>query len=335
MKKIKVTVSLLALIFGFSALHAQSHTDQNGLKSSVINYISANNTQAMRYQIATIGYNSYHWQTGGLVMIELFNLFYATGYERYVVNNGFGTGINSGNPQVLLLESGGTEHHAKISLGSAYNLQSTYAGQINRALPVYADVNEYSKYVVRITYLQNRVEEVTDFNQIKVDLAPVGQPIAGFVVPTMINAPLTSTQNLMVSGEGVHYISNGNVGIGTTMPDAKLTVLGDIHAKEVKVNLNVPGPDYVFEKDYPLPDLNEVKEFIAENQHLPDIPSAAEMEKYGLKLGELNMKLLKKIEELTLYVIDLKKESERQNELNKLQAVEIENLKNLVGKNKK
>ncbi len=100
---------------------------------------------------------------------------------------------------------------------------------------------------------------------------------------------------------------NGNVGIATTNPDSKLTVKGSIHAEEVKVDLSVPGPDYVFEPDYHLKSLEEIEKFIQANKHLPEIPSAKEMEANGVQLGEMNMLLLKKIEELTLYLIDQQK----------------------------
>ncbi|OAN61651.1 hypothetical protein A8B79_04285 [Balneola sp. EhC07] len=111
---------------------------------------------------------------------------------------------------------------------------------------------------------------------------------------------------------------NGNVGIGTISPDEKLTVKGKIHSEEVIVDLNVPGPDYVFEEEYDLTSLKELEAYIKANKHLPEVPSAAELEAHGIVLGEMNMILLKKIEELTLHMIDiqkqvdvLKKENER------------------------
>ncbi|WP_298309694.1 tail fiber protein [uncultured Aquimarina sp.] len=96
--------------------------------------------------------------------------------------------------------------------------------------------------------------------------------------------------------------ATGNVGIGTNTPDAKLAVNGNIHTKEVKVDL-IGWADYVFKEDYKLPTLEEVEDHIATKGHLINIPSAAEVAENGIQLGEMNAKLLEKIEELTLYTI--------------------------------
>ncbi len=102
--------------------------------------------------------------------------------------------------------------------------------------------------------------------------------------------------------------SNGNVGIGTNAPDATLAVRGDIHTQQVLVDLNgAVAPDFVFEPNYDLRTLAETERYIKENKHLPEIPSAAEMEKNGFELKEMNLKLLQKIEELTLYTIEQQK----------------------------
>ena len=100
-----------------------------------------------------------------------------------------------------------------------------------------------------------------------------------------------------------------NVGIGTTNPTSKLTVAGNITSREVKVTVDA-GADFVFEKDYDLPSLESVDKFIKENKHLPEIASAEEMKKDGINLSEMNIKLLQKIEEMTLYMIEMKKEIE-------------------------
>ena len=118
----------------------------------------------------------------------------------------------------------------------------------------------------------------------------------------------------------------GNVGIGTTSPDSKLTVAGKIHAQEIKVTTTA-GADFVFEADYPLRSLEETEQFIRENKHLPDIPSAEEMVEEGITLGEMNVRLLQKIEELTLYVIEQEKNHQ---ELRKELMQKISELKNQI-----
>lgn len=100
-------------------------------------------------------------------------------------------------------------------------------------------------------------------------------------------------------------LRNGNVGVGTDNPDSKLSVKGHIHAQEVNVDLNgAVAPDYVFDPRYTLPSLKEIKSYIEEHRHLPEIPSAKVMETSGLNLGEMNLLLLKKVEELTLHIIE-------------------------------
>lgn len=115
------------------------------------------------------------------------------------------------------------------------------------------------------------------------------------------------------SGSGNSYINSGNVGIGTIDPKNKLDVKGTIHSQEVKVDM-LNWSDYVFKKDYNLPTLSEVERHINENGHLQNVPSEKEVLKNGINLGEMDSKLLQKIEELTLYVIDLNKKLEQQNQ---------------------
>jgi hypothetical protein len=126
--------------------------------------------------------------------------------------------------------------------------------------------------------------------------------------------------------------NTGKVGIGTTTPDQLLTVKGIIHSQEVRVDLTVPGPDYVFEKNYSLPALKEVKDYIDQHKHLPEVPSAIQMEKNGVQLGEMNMLLLKKVEELTLYVIEQNKKIELQQQQNEVQQKQIDKLNAAIKK---
>lgn len=87
--------------------------------------------------------------------------------------------------------------------------------------------------------------------------------------------------------------------------DGNIKTIGRVTCKEIKVKVDA-GADFVFENDYNLPNLDDIERFVKENKHLPNIAPALEMEKEGLELGEMNIRLLQKIEELTLYIIDQK-----------------------------
>ena len=117
---------------------------------------------------------------------------------------------------------------------------------------------------------------------------------------------------------------DGAVGIGTTTPDALLTVNGTIHSKEIKVTASVPAPDYVFEAGYQLQDLAELKVYVDKNHHLPEIPSAAQIEKEGINLGDMNLKLLKKVEELTLHLIEQNRQIAEQQKINQSLQLQID-----------
>lgn len=119
--------------------------------------------------------------------------------------------------------------------------------------------------------------------------------------------------------------TGGNVGIGTTTTGShKLAVEGSIGAREIKVQAT-GWSDFVFKKEYTLPTLEEVEKHITEKGHLQDIPSEEEVLKNGINLGEMDSKLLQKIEELTLYSINQNKKIEQQ-------AKEIEALRALVSR---
>ena len=111
------------------------------------------------------------------------------------------------------------------------------------------------------------------------------------------------------------FMNTGNFGIGTSTPQYKLDVNGTIRANEIIVNTT--GADFVFEKDYNLRSLKEVESFIIQNKHLPEIPSAAEMQEEGVGLERLTINLLRKVEEMTLYIIKQEKRiQELENQIN-------------------
>lgn len=146
--------------------------------------------------------------------------------------------------------------------------------------------------------------------------------------------PMTSEWSLYVgdpyssnsAAVALNVKENGYVGVGTKSPQSELSVAGTVTAKRVKV-LASGWPDFVFEEGYPLPDLSEVAEFIADKKHLPGIPSASQIEQSGHDVGEMNSKLLLKVEELTLYLIEEQKQRKKLEEAVKELKQQVDSLK--------
>ena len=139
--------------------------------------------------------------------------------------------------------------------------------------------------------------------------------------PFMING---SKVSLGIAGSPKLFVdSSGNVGVGTTSPSEKLSVSGNIKANGNiivrKVIVTQSGwPDYVFTKDYKLRSLNSLESYIIQNKHLPGIPSTKEVEEKGISVGDNQALLLKKVEELTLYIIAQQKQiDELRKQINK------------------
>ena len=142
---------------------------------------------------------------------------------------------------------------------------------------------------------------------------------------------MTFRANQLGGNGGSINLMGGNVGVGTFSPGSwKLAVNGKIRAKEIKVETE--WSDFVFEKEYDLPTLSEVENYIKEKGHLKDIPSAKEVEKNGIFLGEMDSKLLQKIEELTLYAIAQEKRLNSTESKNEKLEKEIKELKSMNSK---
>ncbi len=159
---------------------------------------------------------------------------------------------------------------------------------------------------------------ITNFDE------PGGDGISG-----TITAAETCLGNIGVWAENnsTLYYSAGNVAINTDMLPAgySFAVKGKMIAEELKVQV-FPWADFVFESTYELPTLAEVEQHIKEKGHLQNIPSAKEVTKNGIKIGEMNAKLLQKIEELTLYTIQQQKELQKQQQENKILKARLDKI---------
>ena len=149
------------------------------------------------------------------------------------------------------------------------------------------------------------------------------QPIK-FYTDATDNNPIGQDEIMTLDPVGQVYIGMPSWPINNNTEELKLLVKGGILCQKVKVAMdgtpNWSWPDFVFSPDYKLKSLDEVEQFIKENNHLPDVPSACEITENGIDLAEMNAKLLQKVEELTLHVI--------------AQGKEIEYLKNNTNANK-
>jgi hypothetical protein len=127
-----------------------------------------------------------------------------------------------------------------------------------------------------------------------------------------------ATFNSLINAQNINI--TGKVGIGCTSQTVELAVNGKIQAKEIEIT-TAPCSDFVFEKSYKLMNLNDLGKFVTVHKHLPEIPSAVEFKENGMNVSEMNDLLLRKVEELTLYIIDLDKQlQEAKSEIEKLNA---------------
>lgn len=242
--------------------------------------------------------------------------FFTAGSPRMVLNEPGNLGIGTSNPISRLNIVGGDE---SITLGdhsSALNPRGIYFPGFRDILP---------------NYFGASIEAVPEW-------ACCNFPGSGYPGIKNIGLNFNVHGNYGIADDKITALSitsNGNIGIGTPNPKDKLSVNGNIRAKEIKVEAG-NWPDYVFYKEYDLLSLPELRTYIKVNGHLPEMPSAGKVEQEGIELGEMNKKLLKKVEELTLYLLakdhELKAQNQKINSLEKGQQELKDMLKQLLKK---
>lgn len=192
----------------------------------------------------------------------------------YSNSNGY-VGIGTSSPNRLLHLDGNVAKFSRSVNSAGFIMEHTGGG-------------------VRLVFGQDVYSDGAHFTLKNLDTSPER---------LLMKVSVTAPQNAFI------LTSEGNVGIGTASPTHKMAVNGTIRAKELIVDTG--WADYVFQEDYQLPSLSEVESYIQEHGHLPGMPSAQQVQSDGIGLGQAHAKLLEKVEELTLYLIELKKQNQQ------------------------
>lgn len=312
------SIALCLLIVCAHLANAQSITTNRNLVGMEHNLLfSANN----RFTVT---------QTGNAT-VDLDRLFDGKFEPSYS-----GNGVTTNNPTVILIEDLPNHHtQAKAIVGwstrywNAKNFKiegyNVYGTEGWRTLADYTS-NDFSSYEFQMQLPSGSYTKLRfTFYSATGENGRIGLSEIFFLHPEVSLPYYGLKHGWELRGEDL-YRRTGNIGIGVDDPKAKLHVDGNILANEIKVQAQTA--DFVFEEDYQLKSLEEVEQFVHKNKHLPDVPSAQQMEENGVGLSEMNKLLLQKIEELTLYVIELKKNQKLQlHQNNKLekQIIELNN----------
>lgn len=223
---------------------------------------------------------------------------------------------------------GSSYFKGKVSIGATFpfsllsvnsGLSAPTAPSLTNSIVIGSgNANGVNKYLGQFGFLSNDV----DFSAPKIVAYISGEATETYTDDTKTGSVMrfyTGNNGGSNPVERMVIDNRGYIGIGTATPKEALSVNGNIRSKQIKVE-TANWPDYVFKKDYQLPSLADVKTYIDQNQHLPEIPSQEQITKEGLNLGEMNKLLMKKVEELTLYLIEKDEQLQQQGrQIEKLQ----------------
>lgn len=264
-----------------------------------------------------------------LLTLFLFALFYGATAQTNTFPPSGNVGIGTTSPNSFLNIIGTSSSNVEISADHYFNNFGAATINLRKArgtssVPLAVQVDDW------VSGLDGWAYNGTAFFRTNyIGTVVTGSPTSSGIPTDMVFATNAGGTDAL---EKLRITSQGNVGIGITTPSEKLSVNGNIRAREVKVE-TANWPDYVFAKDYQLPSLVETERYIKEKGHLIGIPSAEEVKANGFSLGEMNARLLEKIEELTLHLIAKDKELSGERLINKNQEDRLKVLEDKLLKN--
>lgn len=262
-------------------LHILSNTGENALL-----YVQTKQFTGSAYAALLLGNQSH-----GITADPTNGLMFKT--QKYYVFNDGNLGVGTSNPLVKLQVNG------SVSIGYESTLPEKAQSLIVSGLVGIGTASPLYKLEVQGDALDEWISKFSNRNMYRNGIMIQ----AGYSPNATVVLSLCNNDNKAV----FNALSNGKVIIGNynnTPDDYSLFVEKGIWTQKVKVDLKTSWPDYVFNDDYVLMSMDELKQFIISNKHLPDIPKEDQLKREGLDLGEMNTLLVKKLEELTLYLIN-------------------------------
>ncbi|MDQ0638307.1 hypothetical protein QF042_001872 [Pedobacter sp. W3I1] len=296
---------LILMVFFFNSVQATEKTTKNSVSNSVADNYETSVTFPAGFSVGDyiefVGVQPISAGASGFYEISI---SYTRGSIAAAAT--YIAAISHANPAIWR-EVGCTNRNKYVDLQQNFTIDCN-TQQGNPRLRVRA-INTYGSVDAPLTvYIKIRS---INFNDTFTPLSVTGNDLTVNKFLPMTNEWELYVGNIRDSENGasiaIKALANGNVGIGTTNPQDKLTVAGNIGAREIKVSTHA-GADFVFEPTFKLPDLSDLEKFVKTNKHLPEIPTAKQMVENGVNLGELNIKLLQKVEELTLHLIEKDKQ---------------------------